>query len=343
VIAIIGVLIALLLPAVQAAREAARRMQCTNHLKQMGIAVHNYHDVHQVFPPGKIYVNTSMTANPTITYLNWAICILPYAEQQQLFDMFQENGSNGIPTYQDPTIFSDGLNSTTLVAGITATRAIERACATVVNFYVCPSDAVAASKKRAKPNGLEGQWALGSYRGMQCRYSRSDWVPGAAGCAALDFPDGAGGLPDSWRGLFHMVGGPFFTSGTSAYGGTRYFGCETFASMTDGTSNTNIFSEKPYHETGNVERNTFWACSRGMMNLAAAGPFSATYRTSDYKTCLATIPIEAWCQRGSGSHHPGGFNVTRGDGSVTFISETINGDTWSVAAAISDSDRVPLP
>jgi type II secretory pathway pseudopilin PulG len=345
VIAIIGVLIALLLPAVQAAREAARRMQCSNNLKQIGLAVHNYHDAQQTFPPGKIYVrlpSTSLTTNPSITYLNWAICILPFAEQQQLFDMFQENGANGIPTYLDSTIFPDGLNSTALNAGITATRAIERACATIVDFYVCPSDSLTVFKKRATPDGLTGQWALGSYRGLENRYNYNGFVNGTAGCGFLDFPDSGGGLPDSWRGIFHFVGGPFVFATSSDYGSNRSFNCETFASMTDGTSNTNIVTEHHYHDAGNLGRNTFWASSRAMLNLAAASPYSATLRVEDFKICT-TSHIEAMCQRGVGAYHPGGFNAVRGDASVRFTPVTINGDTWSVAATISDGDLVPLP
>ncbi|UUO07760.1 DUF1559 domain-containing protein [Blastopirellula sp. J2-11] len=76
VIAIIGVLIALLLPAVQQAREAARRTQCLSNLKQMGLAVHNFHDTYNELPPSRI----------EFKYLGWSALILPFIEQQNLYD-----------------------------------------------------------------------------------------------------------------------------------------------------------------------------------------------------------------------------------------------------------------
>src|SRR5258708_30049909 len=77
VIAIIGVLVALLLPAVQAARESARRMQCQNNLKQMGLAMHTFHDTNQCLPP----CAQSNTANRW----GWQVAILPFIEQSSLF------------------------------------------------------------------------------------------------------------------------------------------------------------------------------------------------------------------------------------------------------------------
>lgn len=83
VIAIIGVLIALLLPAVQAAREAARRAQCTNNLKQLGLAMHNYHDVHRTLPRGAL-----CASDPSFACWTWGAMILPYVEQAGLCDEF---------------------------------------------------------------------------------------------------------------------------------------------------------------------------------------------------------------------------------------------------------------
>jgi prepilin-type N-terminal cleavage/methylation domain-containing protein/prepilin-type processing-associated H-X9-DG protein len=110
VISIIGVLIALLLPAVQRAREAARRIQCVNNLKQIGIALHGYHDRHGCLPSGYTFA-------PGFTWggFGWAAMILPGAEQQNLF-----NAANfGMPLWSDA--------NTTIAT-------------TAVGLYLCPSD-----------------------------------------------------------------------------------------------------------------------------------------------------------------------------------------------------------
>ena len=89
VITIIGILIALLLPAVQAAREAARRMQCSNHLKQIGIALHGYHNVHESFPPAW---------GETTVYWSWSALILPFVEHDNVHQLIDYSiGSNRPP------------------------------------------------------------------------------------------------------------------------------------------------------------------------------------------------------------------------------------------------------
>ena len=85
VIAIIGVLVALLLPAVQAAREAARRMQCGNNLKQIGIAIHNYHDTNNSFPPSAVKEKLQ-DGGGSAQALVWSGSILPFIEQKNMFD-----------------------------------------------------------------------------------------------------------------------------------------------------------------------------------------------------------------------------------------------------------------
>ena len=88
VIAIIAILVALLLPAVQQAREAARRSSCKNNMKQLGLALHNYHDVHSCFPPGSFGNANSSRAT------NWRASILPFIEQGPAYDQINfETGS----------------------------------------------------------------------------------------------------------------------------------------------------------------------------------------------------------------------------------------------------------
>lgn len=126
VIAIIGILIALLLPAVQAAREAARRSECSNHLKQMGLAFHNYHDVHRAFPDGgKSGCDSPVTPGSDCsndTHRNgpynrgdwsWPYQILPFMEQRAVYDSTNNNTiyQTPIPTYYCPSRRSAQLYS----------------------------------------------------------------------------------------------------------------------------------------------------------------------------------------------------------------------------------------
>ena len=111
VITIIGILIALLLPAVQAAREAARRLQCANHFKQVGLALHNYHSAKGCFPVG-VFNNTGFS---------WSAFILPYLEHETVFDMIDFNGDyfGGSGATMNPT---------------------RQAGSTFIAEYLCPSD-----------------------------------------------------------------------------------------------------------------------------------------------------------------------------------------------------------
>lgn len=104
-----GILLALLLPAVQAAREAARRTQCANNLKMIGIALHNYHDVHGSFPPAYIPDENGRPMH------SWRVLVLPYLEEQFLYDQYNFN---------EPW---DGPNNSRLAASMP-------------DFFACPSD-----------------------------------------------------------------------------------------------------------------------------------------------------------------------------------------------------------
>lgn len=118
VIAIIGILVALLLPAIQAARESARRSECGSKLRQLGMAVHNYHDVHTRLPAGYIYNGTA--GDPE---WGWPVAIFPFLELASLYDQF-DPGRSRLKQY-----YYSGAPATT-----------QTLCQTPLPAFRCPSD-----------------------------------------------------------------------------------------------------------------------------------------------------------------------------------------------------------
>jgi prepilin-type N-terminal cleavage/methylation domain-containing protein/prepilin-type processing-associated H-X9-DG protein len=133
VIAIIAILIALLLPAVQQAREAARRSQCKNNLKQIGLAMHNYADVHNTFPPGYIYDEIFGASTPVQRpMIGWSAFILPYLDQGPLYNQISD-ASQG---------FALDWN--------TNNQTLFNLARTPMSAYICPSD----------PSGPYSEWGV---------------------------------------------------------------------------------------------------------------------------------------------------------------------------------------
>ena len=203
VIAIIGILIALLLPAVQSAREAARMMHCANNLKQIGLAIHAYHEAKGCFPPGGI---TEGTCCETESGICWTISILPYLEHEALFDRYDSNVANEHPK----------------------NKYVREAA---MPIYACPSEEEAQTidiPESGPPGGWGGhplvRYRRGSYRNMQGRIR--DWRVWDTDENGTD----QGYTPYGWRGIMHVVG----TNGLTT---------ETFASVKDGCSNTLMIGE----------------------------------------------------------------------------------------------------
>ena len=201
VIAIIAILVALLLPAVQQAREAARRSSCKNNLKQIGLALHNYHDTHSCFPPGCFVRGTNA---------NWRLHIWPGLEQSALYDQM------------------DFLSTTRNFTGNSNHPNVLALSGYVIPVYVCPS-----SPLDPCANGIvrHGSTSVPTHNSQRIQVPMYVGVAGASIGTAAEFPAGTN------VGIFNSrYGGNIYTNN----GMLLWNQMTRMRDATDGTSNTII-------------------------------------------------------------------------------------------------------
>ena len=295
VIAIIAVLIALLLPAVQQAREAARRTQCKNNLKQYGLGLHNYHDVHLMFPPAG--------GNWGSPQIGWQVKVLPFMDQAPLFNSLDMNSA---------TAWNTILSNTGRQARFKQ-----------VPYAICPSNPDVSS--------VNSDWAQSTYTGSlgsqptpsansacnQFLNPRSANAPGSLLGYDANIPFGAQhgntNISSELSGMFCRIGAAI-----------------KIATVTDGTSNTLMVGEiNPIchdHTAG-------WWHYNGMGNAHA----STSVPPNDFTTCPnsnrvtnpACTAMSNWNYTwGFKSTHTGGVHFLMVDGTVRFINENVDYNTY---------------
>ena len=306
VIAIIAVLIALLLPAVQAAREAGRRSQCVNNLKQIGLALHNYHAQVGSFPmgagPGQRQLNSFLAKQ------GWSIhaAILPYLGENPLYNSINFNLSVAFPQ-----------NNTCSLTALTVYLCPSDFGPSTIPVYADPPDP--ANPGLYNDSNIVDTLSRGNYVGM--------WGLGeiCANSGASDLPNNGGlGPAGQHAGIFYR---------NSA---TR------IAAITDGTSNTIMVGERSH----NLSYVTWVARSingwLGKTSLVEGGtdqfnPSPEECWTQIMGPCgvedgLRTINNPEAHVEDYWSRHPGGANMLFGDGSVHFLKSSISPITWRAMA-----------
>ncbi len=325
VIAIIGILIALLLPAVQAAREAARRSQCTNHLKQLGLAIHNYHDTTKKIVPRKIGTAGCGTSRNegNCSRLSGFIPLLPFMEQTAMYDQIMGGDMANTTGFGYP-VAPGGP------AGWMGWSVWNQQPTTLV----CPSDPSAAltTQTNAFNNYM---FSIGDSVGPANIYDLVN-VRGAFGCrSGFTFADISDGLSNTIFMSERCKAS--FTRATSLVNEVdirvgqagNVAGLDTAPILCYAQATGNYFNAgiqlKGYSGTrwtdGQVERVGF----NTVLPPNAPGCFANNNTNADSN--MSVVPPT--------SRHPGGVNALMGDGSVRFISNTIDTGNLGVAQPTS--------
>lgn len=343
VIAIIGMLIALLLPAVQAAREAAKRSQCTNNMKQLGLALHNYHDTHNSLPSNGFGSPLDATALSNGCRLSVFVALTPFVEQMPLWEMIV--GARFSPTPWSGT-WASGFTGDTTLAG----QPVEH-WRSQIPMLLCPSDGSGKTKAAADTGFTNYHPSHGD-----CPQRTNAGWSGANPTSAYKT---RGAFPSfGWMDLAAVSDG---TSNTIAFAERLIGIARTALSIKVGTSgdsastvmnnnnslpsnsaftllpseciNTYTNHNGDYTGTYNADKGYFdlagrvWGdsilCRLGITTILPPNKPSCLRRDNATSTNGVTLNTPT-------SYHPGGVNVTLFDGSVRFISDTI--DSGNMAA-----------
>ena len=353
VISIIAVLIALHLPAVQQAREAARRTQCKNNLKQIGLALFNYMDSNLRFPPG--YLGFPATNGGTCATINnttqrgqgwgWGVYILPYIEQGNLYNQIQPGTLQTVcDTPQSPT--------DSLTVGNPAYQRV------VLAAFICPSATDPNLITTRASAGTSGSCTAGDFVGTSHAKSNYRAMAGVNfyGVDTTSANTTNNGIPPNNTGNGNGYAPAPHNSGLKGmFGdGTQYM--TRMEDITDGSSNTLAIGETYNKHTWGSTNPTGCACqynsgtaATGVLDYTGANWFGIApdERQTAVVGCLPQAPtsfqinglsINAWA-----SMHVGGAHFLRADGSVVFISQNTDENTLSSMGTINDGVVANLP
>lgn len=311
VIAIIAVLIALLLPAVQQAREAARRTQCKNNLKQIGLALHNYHDAFGVFPYSTMGWGGSwggLVSSRVLNHRGWSM-LLPYIDQAPLYNQFDFNSAIGTRNSGGGTI-----------VGTVESSVNERLAATKLVALLCPSDSGDFATRSDGYNMTSTSSTRGLY-GAKTNY---------------EFSVNADAIDSQWTS--------WDTSTRRLFGNNSK---SSIRDVTDGTSNTVAIVETTLNVyDGECPK---WAYASHVGVGIDLANFTLAPKINDWRCCfwqavpytVTPVVIGRLGENTSpGSLHTGGVQLLLGDGAVRFISENIDSSVRSRLANIADGQVV---
>jgi prepilin-type N-terminal cleavage/methylation domain-containing protein/prepilin-type processing-associated H-X9-DG protein len=327
VIAIIAVLIALLLPAIQAAREAARRMSCTNHLKQLGVAVHNFHDTKNGIPPAAIPHGNNLSG---VTF--WGF-IYPFIEQENLYNLLMQKTNDMNNKCTNTGFWGSGTTGATILTPD------ERKAINSVPVYFCPS-------RRSKPdpygNAPNSDPVSGTYYyfGPKNDYAIIFGEDINTWPNWTRLPEQSGNIPGTNTGGYTMkaddFAGPIRAAKLASTNLGSWMPNDTMSWWSDGSSNQLIIGEKyiaqdyindcTYNGTAS-DRGHLSDCSiliaGNLLNLASMRSFRGGMGKEPNYIGDNTNPSGATPPPQWGGIHSGIANFLFGDGSVRAISNTI--------------------